>query len=302
MTMPNFIGIGAAKGGTTALYRYLKQHPQVYMSSQKELRFFPFDKCPPDFRGPGDEADGKTIVTDIEQYRSFFADGAAYPARGEISPLYLYYPRAAERIHHYLPDAKMIAILRQPAERAYSQFLMMKREGLETLDFDEVLSAEEHRIANHWGTRWHYRRRGFYSLQLKPYLGLFKRAQIRIYLYDDYIANPLGLIQDIFRFVQVDDTFVPDMSTRHNESKIPRNNALNLYLTHPRVTKNILKHLIPSNIYLPAKERINKFNQTKEAAPEDVLRALTEEYHEDIIKLQDIIQRDLSHWLFSIRG
>src|ERR1051325_6146140 len=142
MTMPNFLVIGAVKSGTTALHRYLKQHPDIFMSTPKELRFFPFEDRPPDFRGPGDAEDMKPAVKSIGDYRARFAEGARHPARGESSPLYLYYPRSAERLRHHIPDAKLIAILRHPADRAYSQYLMKVRDGHERLDFAAALDAE----------------------------------------------------------------------------------------------------------------------------------------------------------------
>jgi hypothetical protein len=297
MTMPNFLVIGAAKGGTTALHRYLKQHPQIFMSTPKELRFFPFENRRPDFRGPGDEADTATMVTDIEDYRAHFAAGAGYPARGESSPLYLYFPQTAGRIRHHIPDAKLIAILRHPADRAYSQFLMKRRDGRERLGFGEALAAEGRRIADGWSHHWHYRQRGFYAAQLKPYFDLFDERQIRVYLYEDYVNDPDGFMRDIFRFLNVDDTFVPDMSVRHNESKIPRSRALQVFLTEPRLAKNVFKPLLPARWSRRIGDRLRRQNLVKPPPPPELRRQLTEVYREDIIRLQDMLRRDLSHWL-----
>ena len=297
MTMPNFVVIGAAKSGTTALHRYLKQHPEIFMSQQKELRFFPFEGQMPTFRGPGDRAYMEIVIKTIEDYRACFAQGAEYPARGESSPLYLYYPRTAERIRHYIPDAKLIAILRHPADRAYSQFLMKVRDGHEPLCFEDALAAEEKRVSNGWSDRWHYRRRGFYAAQLKPYFELFKPEQLKIYLYEDYLADNVGFIQDIFRFLNVDDTFVPDMSVRHNESKLPRSRALQVFLTEPRLTKNLLKPFVPARWSRHLGDYLRQRNLTRPPLSQKIRRQLIEIYREDIIKLQDMLQRDLSHWL-----
>jgi hypothetical protein len=295
--MPNFIVIGAAKSGTTALYRYLKQHPEIFMSQQKELRFFPFEDQPPAFCGPGDKADMKIAITKIEDYRASFAQGAQYPARGEISPLYMSYPRTAERIRLHIPDAKLIAILRHPADRAYSQFLMKRRDGREHLSFSDALAAEDKRISDGWSHHWHYRRRGFYAAQLKPYFELFKREQLKIYLYEDYLADNVGFIQDIFRFLNVDDTFVPDMSVRHNESKLPRSRALQVFLTEPRLTKNLLKPLVPGRLSRRIGDQLRRRNLIKPPLSPKIRQQLIEVYRADIIKLQDMLQRDLSHWL-----
>lgn len=295
--MPNFVVIGAAKSGTTALHRYLKQHAEIFMSQQKELRFFPFEDQPPAFRGPHDMADMDSAIKKIEDYRACFAQGAQYPARGEASPLYMYYPRSAERIRHHIPDAKLIAILRHPADRAYSQFIMKQRDGREPLCFSDALAAEEKRISDGWSHHWHYRQRGFYAAQLKPYFELFKREQLKIYLYEDYLADNVGFIQDIFRFLNVDDTFVPDMSVRHNVSKIPRSHALQVFLTEPRLTKNLLKPLVPVRWSRRIGDHLRQRNLTKPPLSPKIRRQLIEIYREDITKLQDMLQRDLSHWL-----
>lgn len=298
MTMPNFLVIGAGKSGTTALHRYLKEHPEIYMSHPKELRFFPFENQRPVFRGPmPDDGNASTIITTIEDYRACFAAGADYPARGESSPLYLYYPRSAERIRHHIPDAKLIAILRHPADRAYSQFLAKKRDGHELLSFGEALDAEEQRIADGWSHYWYYRPKGFYAAQLKRYFDLFPREQLKIYLYEDYLADPVGLVQDLFRFLNVDDTFVPDMSVRHNESRIPRSRALQVFLTEPGRIKNLFKPLAPAGWSRRIGDRLRRQNLAKPPFPKEMRRQLTEDYREDIIRLQDMLQRDLSHWL-----
>ena len=123
MTMPNFLIIGAMRAGTTSLYHYLKQHPQVYMSPVKEPRFFALEGEKPDPGRPTDERLMNHSITDIEAYRALFQAVSKETAIGEASPLYLYSPKAPERIRHYIPDAKLIAVLRDPVERAYSHFL-----------------------------------------------------------------------------------------------------------------------------------------------------------------------------------
>lgn len=295
--MPNFLVIGAAKSGTTALHRYLTQHPEIFMSRQKELRFFAFDSRRPDFRGPGDDINIASIVVSIEEYRAHFEGAEGFPARGETSPLYLTMPGTAERIRRHVPEAKLIAILRHPAERAHSQYLMIRRDGYETLGFAEALAAEEGRVADGWGTRWQYRRRGFYAAQLKPYFANFGREQLRIYLYEDYVSDPVGLMRDVFRFLGVDDSFVPDMSARHNESKLPRSRALQVFLTEPRRAKNLLKPFLPARWSRSLGDRLRRQNLTRPTLPAEMRRRLIEVYREDIVELQEMLGRDLSGWL-----
>ena len=295
--MPTFIVIGAAKSGTTALHRYLKQHPQIFMSQQKELSFFPLEQQTPTYCGPGDKAQLDLSVTKIEDYRACFAQGEGYPARGESTPVYMYHPQTAERIRHHIPDVKLIAILRHPADRAYAQYLMKIRDGRESLSFSEALAAEEQRASKGWGPHWHYRQRGFYAAQLKPFFEIFKPEQLRIYLYEDYLADNVGFIQDIFRFLNVDDTFVPDVSVRHNQTKLPRSRALQVFLTEPRVSKNLLKTLVPARWSRRIGDHLRERNLTKPPLSPKIRSQLIEIYREDIIKLQDMLQRDLSHWL-----
>src|SRR5437867_4308222 len=120
--LPTFLVIGAARSGTTALYLYLRQHPNVFMSRDKETNFFAFEGEALDFRGPGAEFVNNSVVT-LNAYLRLFADAPENAAIGEASPLYLYSLHAAERIHARLPDVRLIAILRNPIEQAYSHYL-----------------------------------------------------------------------------------------------------------------------------------------------------------------------------------
>jgi hypothetical protein len=306
MTMPNFLIIGAAKSGTTALYEHLKQHPQIFMSWLKEPHFFAFEGEKPRFQGPGDQdLYNHIVVDDVEDYRSLYQGVSEEIAIGEASANYLYLLRARDRIRHYVPEAKLIAVLRNPAERAYSSFLHMTRDLREPSDdFAQALEAEQERIQNNWGPIWHYKHAGFYYEQLKRYYEAFGAEQIKVYLYEDLIDNPIGLQADIYRFLGVDDAFVPDVSARYNVSGAPKNkqlHALHTFLMRPHPLKSILKPLLPSGLRRRLLERtvneIRNRNLAKPPFPIEVRRQLIETYREDIRRLQVLIQRDLSKWL-----
>ncbi len=298
MTMPNFLIIGAAKAGTTALYRYLNEHPQIYMSPKKEPQFFALEGEKADFQGPGDGIK-YTYITEFEAYCELFDNVVNELAIGEASPWYLYEPKAPERIQHYIPNAKLIAILRDPVERAYSNFLNSVREDLEPLnDFVQAMEAESERINSNWSPRWFYKQRGFYYIQLKRYFDQFDRNQLKVYLYEDLQSDPIGLMQDIFQFLGVDETFVPDTSQKHNVSLIPRNKVLNKLFRQPNSIKSILKPFLPSRLRKQVKTNLINLNlQKKPQLQPEVRKQLIEEYREDILKLQELIQRDLSRWL-----
>ena len=305
MTMPNFLIIGAQKSGTTSLYAYLKQHPQIFMSHLKEPRFFAFEGEKPNFRGPGDQELYENIVGDIEAYRTLFEGVSKEKAIGEASVVYLYISSAPERIRHYIPGVKVIAILRNPVERAYSAFLHLTRDRKEPLrDFARALRAEEERIRNNWGPIWHYRQVGFYYVQLKRYFETFEREQIKVYLYEDLNDDPIKVMKDIYRFLGVEDAFVPEVSRRYNVSGIPTNEgwyALYTFLLRQNLVKSIVKPLLPRGLRQRVSTTLLSTLQdrtlVKPPLPTEVQQQLIELYKEDILKLQELIRRDLSQWL-----
>ena len=277
MTMPNFLVIGAQKTGTTALHRYLDEHPRVYMSPVKETNFFALEGEELDFRGPRNRevlegSENVASVTDIKVYRRLFEAVSDEAAIGEASPLYLYSPKAAERIRHYVPEAKLVAVLRNPVERAYSCYLMMLACGRETItDFSRALKEEERRIQDKWEHAWHYKRMGFYYPQMRRYFDTFDRDQIQVHLHEDLDADTPGILRKLFRFIGVVHTFVPNVSVRHNVSGVPKEGTPS---TGPGERSFLTPPLTP-----------------------EVRSVLASEYREDILRLQDLVERDLSEWL-----
>lgn len=294
--LPNFLIIGAAKSGTTSLYHYLRQHPQVYLSPVKEPAFLAFGESDPHFDGPGDMQ--LISITNLEDYQKLFTGGAHKKAIGEASVVYLYNPQTPERIRQIIPHAKLIAILRQPAERAFSHFLMNVRNGPEHLsDFSEALRAEPERKRQNWHPHWFYRERGYYYRQLSRYYAMFPVEHIQIFLYEDLQNSPLELMRAIFRFLEVDDTFTPDVGRKHNRGgKFPRNRYLLAYLRSHSL-KNFFKQVLHPALYQNlSKYVLNGLLKKTQLSPE--LRAeLTDGYREDILSLQKLIGRDLTSWL-----
>ncbi|MTJ12500.1 sulfotransferase domain-containing protein [Anabaena sp. UHCC 0187] len=301
MTMPNFLIIGAAKSGTTALDHYLKQHPQIYMSPVKELNFFALEgeDCEKFKKNFLKNSNYPNFITDIETYCSFFKKVSQEIAIGESSPLYLLHPKASERIKHYIPKVKIIAIIRDPVERAYSDFLFTRSRGSEPItDFHEALKAEKDRIEKNYWFRWYYKQRGFYFTQLKRYFDLFDKEQIKIYLHEDLKSDSLGVVQDIFQFIGVDDTFIPNTEQKHNVTYVPKNITLNNLIKPSHPISSRLRSLLPSSLRQSIKSQLINFNR-KKVTPllPEIRKQLIEEYREDILQLQDLIGKDLSKWL-----
>lgn len=301
MTLPNFLLIGAAKSGTSALYNYLWQHPEIYMSGNKEPNFFALEGETVCFNGPGSEIINTKSVTNLAEYEALFAGVRGEKAVGEASVLYLYHPQAAARIRHYIPDVKLIAILRNPIDRAYSSYLHMVRDGREPADsFTKALDEEPERIRANWAHSWHYQRLGYYHEQLQRYFALFPWQQIAVFTYDAFAAAPQQLLRQIFHFLEVDPSFEPDVSLRYNISGSPRWKRLQKWLLWPNPVKERIKFLLPA---YTRKRLVNKLmtlnvkpatKPSMSAAERQRLQTL---FRDDILKLQTLLNQDLSHWL-----
>lgn len=300
MAMPNFLVIGAGKAGTTSIDLYLQEHPQVYMSPVKEPNFFALEGEKINFQGPkAENLINSWSVNDWEKYLELFKGVKDEKAIGETSPLYLYSPKAPERIRHYIPNVKLIVILRNPVERAFSAYVYLLGEGRESFkDFAQALSQEEKRINANWEWIWHYQNLGFYYTQLQRYFDIFDRNQIRVYLFEELNNNPVGLLQDIFQFIAVDDRFVPNTSMKAKVSRVTKNRFLQNFLEKPNLIKDILRLVIPANIRKPmaAKTYRKNISEPPKLSPE-IRKQLIQVYWEDILQLQDLIQLDLSKWL-----
>lgn len=301
MTMPNFLIIGAQKAGTTSLYFYLKQHPQIYMSPDKEPHFFAYCGGIPRFRGPlaAKSKYWRTRPTSIEAYERLFAGVTTEKAIGEASTYYLCVPETARTIRHHIPDVKLIAILRDPVDRAFSNFRHCVKLGFEPLiNFQEAFQEEDNRMRNNWGIEWYYRQKSLYYNQLKRYCDTFDRSQIKIYLTEDLAADPIAVLRDLFRFLNVDDSFVPEISSKFNVSRgIPRNRVLHSFLMRSRKIITPLRFIIPDSIWsLSIKSFKNRYFVTP-VLEEKTRAELINYFKADILRLQDLIQRDLSGWL-----
>jgi hypothetical protein len=292
--LPNFLIIGAAKGGTTSLYDYFSQHPEIYMSPVKEPRFFALENEKLNFQNP-DQAINQTSVTTLSEYLKLFDGVSSEIAVGEASPLYMYSAKAVDRIAHYIPEAKLIAILRNPVDRAYSCYKHLI--ALEPHSFAGALEAEDDRIKNNWAHLWHYRQGGYYYTQLQRYFDKFDSKQIRIYLFDDLIKAPLSITHDAFEFLGVDPKFTPNL-THKNVSNNPKIKSLQNIVNGKSRIRALSKNFFPKEVRASVARRIRGWN-SKDFPPmsEDVKKKLIEVYYPDILQLEKLVGRDLSHWL-----
>ena len=287
MTLPNFMIIGVAKAGTTSLFRYLDQHPQVFMCPVKGTNFFGYEDAL-DWKWT-DEGDPPLLrhfqATTLEEYEALFAGATDEIAIGEASPQYFRCPTAAWRIHECVPDVKLVASLRNPADRAYSGFLMRTRRG------EAVKSVYEEFTPNASHVR-----EGFYYKRLKRYFDSFARHQIKVYLFEEFRKDPAKVAVDLFDFLRVDTNFVPDTSIRHNPAGVPRSRLLSRLFFNPTLIRTA-KRMLPHGMQRMAK-RVQRQNlETPPKLPADLRAELLDLYREDIHKLEVILERDLSIWL-----
>jgi len=279
--------VGVAKAGTTSLYRYLDQHPQVFMCPIKGSNFFGYE----DARSWSwtDEGDPPMLrnfqVHTFEAYEALFAGVSDEIAIGEVSPQYFRCPTAARQIHECIPDVKLVVSLRNPADRAFSGFLMRTRRGEAVKSSHEELAPEASHV-----------KEGFYYKRLKRYFDYFPKHQIKIYIFEEFKKDPAKIVVDLFDFLGVDTKFVPDTSTTYNPAGVPKSRLLNRLFFHPRVIR-AAKAVFPESVQGVAK-RVQQMNVTKPPSfPADLRADLLGLYRKDINKLETLLDRDLSIWL-----
>jgi hypothetical protein len=293
---PTFFVVGAAKSGTTSLYHYLDQHPDVYMPRNKEPHYF--SRVPP-FPGRGSHP-----VTSEEEYLDLFKVWNKESVSGEASPSYLWDEKAPYRIKETVPQAKIIAILRHPVERAYSHYLMDARLGKQDLSFREALERDYSAENKGWGVSDQYIDLGLYAQQVQRYLEVFDRAQVKIFLYEDLRGNPGALLHSAFEFLGVDPNHAEAIRTdvQYNVYSVPRNRLakriLRSRLFKSRLARNLRARAIANHqIRARLRQSVLLKQETKSAMDPCCRRFLMDLYRPDILRLQDLLNRDLGHWL-----
>ena len=265
------------------------------MSPVKETNFFAFCGEVLDFRGPGAEFVNNSVAT-LGEYKSLFADAEGATAIGEACPLYLYAPDAPRRIAETLGQVKLIAILRNPAEQAFSHYLYARAQMIEPLDsFEEALDAESERLAAHWQPLFQYSRFPRYGEQLGRFLEYFPKEQLLVQLYEDFVADPNAVYRSIFDFLEVDPTFEPPKA-RVNAGGVPRNPNLQRFIMRPTVLSPVLRMVLPEVTRDQLRNRLSGNNIERPPFPPAVRERLLEELRDDVRLTEELTGLDLSHW------
>lgn len=284
----NFICIGAQKAGTTTLADIISRHPDIYIPPIKETKYFLFDE---DYRK------GKSF------YDSYFKTLSNQKAIGEVDPDYLLFPISAQRIADTLgKDVRLIVILRNPADRAYSHYLMTKKKGLEPFEFEKALEEEKNRKHNIREQKiFAYLERGYYGKQISEFLKVFPKENFLFLTFEDnLINNKIQTIENVQKFLNV--AIMPlDLNVHSNEAGEAVNEKLRDLVRRPNFTKRLLKGLLPSKEF---RKSIRKFfirkNLQKAATPkidEATKKRIIETYFKSDIQLtESITGLNLEKW------
>ena len=298
--MPNFFVVGAARASTTSFNRYLSQHPEIFIPQAKEMHFFAAEHFP--CTGPGDEGMNRLVIHDENQYAQLFSGVAGEKAIGETSPFYLCLPGTAERIAQAIPDARIIMILREPADRVFSAYMHLVREVRETLSFEEGLSKEAERKQQGFEPMWWYKELSMYSSQVKRYLEVFGPEQVKVLVYEEFYAHPEQGLREVFAFLGVKEDISIDTSVRYNPAGEVKARRLYTFLTNfirnPNAFEKRIKSLVPRKLRMVwATKAVGMLIRPVSIDPQFHAQ-LKEYFAEDVMKLEDLLHRDLQCWQY----
>lgn len=301
--VPTFLVVGAARSGTTAIAEALRAHPDVFVTRPKEPHYWALHGRPLDFAGPGDDVSvNARSVTDLDSYLRLYADapaGAVALGDASVSSLY-YHRRAIPEICRVNPAAKIVVILREPVERAYSAFSYLRTRGNEPeTDFLAALDDEDRRVAAHWHHLWHYRRMSLYAESLRAYLDAFGPQRVHVAFYDDLQRDYAGTLGAITSFLGVNaPVHESDDVRRVNVSGTPRSRSAQRAvrsLTRSRYLKPVVRG-VTSRAF---RERL-RTNLVKQGdgPPEAARQRLDPVFAADRRALAELLRgRDLPAWL-----
>ena len=311
---PNFFLVGAAKAGTTSLYNYLAQHPKIFMSPIKEPHFLADEIRAENFaddhrekialwqaalqeylQGTMSERFPSGPVADWQDYLKLFRGAGDCGTIGEASPCYLWSKTAPRNMAARFPGAKIIMVLRNPVDRAFAQHLHTLSVAKAPMSFREHVDMALASTSTKIGEFYPFLEFGFYGQQLRRYYDWFPRERVRVFLYETYLRDPGSLLREIFRFLNVDETFVPDMSERHMESRVPRWFGVNQWLRRSGLWQSANRRL-GADLRRTLRPMVFRPRAGMALDPADQAR-MVELYRADIMDLASLVGKDLSSWL-----
>jgi hypothetical protein len=288
--LPTFLLIGAARSGSTTLYEYLKQHPEIFMSSVKSPKYFAYDEKQPGLREwglPGIDEEFKVRTAD--EYQRLFEEAKDELQIGEASIGYLESAYAPERIKRELGDVKILVILRNPVRRGYSGYRMQLRGGTTSQDIRDALKDP---------SRVHWIQVGFYHRLLKRYFDIFPHENIKVVIFEEFVKDKAGAMKEIYRFLGVDESFTPDTSMAYARGGIPRTGVLNTALRKVgKAVRSMMPEALQVRLLGKVRAKMNEFNVKQEPPlTQELYDQLKAIYREDIANLEKLLSREIPEW------
>lgn len=270
---PDFVGVGAQRAGTSWLYHALNAHPEIFLPL-KEVHFF-----------------DEKFDEGLDWYFSLFETDKAHSITGEFTPDYLSEEQAMLRLAEHCPESKILVMLRDPFERAYSAYNLYKAHGrFENMSFEQAIVEDKNII-----------RKSLYSHQIERLFKLFPKQNIKIYDFDDVAINPLGLVQDVYKFLGVDDKFSPPRVTE--KYNVGGNAKIQSMLNLPKIQKKLQKNTFGKQVLkLKRFKAIVKLkdlllNQEPDNNKENYCKQeVRDEFKSDLIKLETLLNKSFSKW------
>lgn len=276
--IPNFIVVGATKGATTWLYQCLKEHPEIYVPSLKEVNYF-----------------SRRYDRGEQWYLSFFKDVKEEKAIGELSPSYFTCQKSPARIYALNPNTRLVFMLRDPIERAYSHYCMELRYNTVSENIDKELVLDSIIV-----------RESLYYQQISKYLHLFPQENLKFIIYDDIKNNPQKVLEDLYSFLGVEPNFENPEIYQSSYAKKPRQRFDKLYTilvaiyrwtnNNSRIGRKILNSLKNRGI----NDKFHDLNSIEKEYPQlssAKIKELIKFYQQDIEQLERLLDKDLTHWL-----
>jgi Sulfotransferase family len=300
MALPDFLVAGVPKAGTTALHAALSAHPHLYLSPIKEPKFFLTDGPPPTKGGPGDALTYREHIWQRDKYEALFDAARPGVLLGEATPFYLYDPDAMRRIHDLLPEAKLIVIIRDPVERAHSNWTHLWSAGLEPVgDFVQACAEEDRRIAAGWAPFWHYTSLSRYGEQLDRAFSLFPREQVLVLRYRLLIDDPAATLGRICGFLGVETEVLSEIP-RENVTAHPEHTLAHRAVSLGMRASDAVGRLLPGSTAIAATHRLERFLQRGQRERQPLgweqRQAILPKFTADIKLLGTVLGEDFSDW------
>jgi len=312
--LPNFLIIGAQKAGTTTLYHLLRRHPAIFMPSMKEPGFF-IRGFPDPIRfqtllRPDDGRTARPVGSrgggcyTLEDYRALFDPGAAAPIRGEASTPYLPSPYAARRIAELLPDARLIVVLRDPVERAFSAYNYNLSRGMEPArTFEDAMASELRGERDDWVYGWRYLYTGRYAEHLQRYFDLFPREHVAVLRFEELRDNARGLLAHVYQFLGAQLLATPANRVDENRTILVTNPVLQFAkaaATRSGPLKRIARGVAPRGLRGHVGRRIlrmvDRFGDRPAPMPASIEIELRAYFQGPNRELAGLLETDLGDW------